>query len=150
MYMVDEEQCNGCGVCVDLCPAEAIRVRNDAAEIDGECCSDCGACFDACLHGAIFELHEPREITSTGQPAYVADSAPSFPEKASSSHVPAAMGKSKTPLVAAFPVLLKLAGSLAEYLSARSRKESDVCRRSPASDYRRVSSRQGRHRRRGR
>ncbi len=54
MPWVDEEQCGGCGSCVDVCPTEAITLNdNNIAVIDMNKCEDCGACIDACPTEAI-------------------------------------------------------------------------------------------------
>jgi len=50
--VVDETMCVECGICVDVCPADAISV-NGKAEIDTEKCTGCGACVDECAQGAI-------------------------------------------------------------------------------------------------
>jgi len=49
---VDKEKCTGCGVCVDICPVEAIKIENDKAVISDECV-DCGACVNQCPQEAI-------------------------------------------------------------------------------------------------
>lgn len=49
---VDVSRCDGCGSCVEVCPAEAVTVE-DVARIDAEACVDCGACVDECPKGAI-------------------------------------------------------------------------------------------------
>ena len=49
---VDKEKCTGCGVCVDICPVEAIKIENDKAVISDECV-DCGACVNQCPKEAI-------------------------------------------------------------------------------------------------
>jgi len=51
--IVNAETCTGCGVCVDVCPVEAIKVEDDLAKIDAELCTDCAACVDECPTGAI-------------------------------------------------------------------------------------------------
>ena len=50
--VVDKNECTGCGVCADVCPTEAITVK-DVAMVNAEECTDCGACVDECPTGAI-------------------------------------------------------------------------------------------------
>jgi NAD-dependent dihydropyrimidine dehydrogenase PreA subunit len=45
--MVDQEQCTGCGICIDACPEQAISVKQLAA-VDSERCIGCGACIPEC------------------------------------------------------------------------------------------------------
>ena len=52
MYEVNQEKCNGCGTCADVCPSDAIKVRRGKAAIGLEC-MDCGACPRVCPEGAI-------------------------------------------------------------------------------------------------
>ena len=49
---IDTEKCTGCGVCVDVCPTEAITI-NEVASVDEEKCVDCGTCVDECPNEAI-------------------------------------------------------------------------------------------------
>ena len=52
--IIDAEKCEGCGVCVDVCPMEAITMNdNDKAVVDADVCGDCGACVDECPTEAI-------------------------------------------------------------------------------------------------
>ncbi len=55
MITIDEARCTGCGVCLDLCPQEAIVLDAERAEIRQELCSGCGICVSACPQGAIQE-----------------------------------------------------------------------------------------------
>lgn len=41
------EDCYGCGGCVAVCPAEAIRIE-DAADIDLDRCDRCMLCVRVC------------------------------------------------------------------------------------------------------
>jgi heterodisulfide reductase subunit A len=58
---VDQELCSGCGVCIGLCPYDAITrvptgVSNNKGTvvIDELKCKRCGACSAACPSCAIF------------------------------------------------------------------------------------------------
>jgi heterodisulfide reductase subunit A len=58
---VNENMCRGCGFCVDICPYEAISLKEIkqfghtvlVAEVNEALCKGCGACSAACLNGAI-------------------------------------------------------------------------------------------------
>jgi ferredoxin len=50
---VDKEKCTGCGICVDECPVEAIKLVDDKAVVDEDACTECGQCVDACPNEAI-------------------------------------------------------------------------------------------------
>ena len=49
---VNDQECTGCGNCVDVCPVEAISLE-DVAKVDDNTCTDCGACVDECPVEAI-------------------------------------------------------------------------------------------------
>jgi NAD-dependent dihydropyrimidine dehydrogenase PreA subunit len=49
---VDKEKCTGCGICVDACPVEAIKIENNIAIISDDC-SECGVCETECPNDAI-------------------------------------------------------------------------------------------------
>ena len=53
MVFINTEECNGCGVCIDICPTEAITLQNGKAFIDTNLCDGCEVCMDTCLQGAI-------------------------------------------------------------------------------------------------
>ncbi|HPA46789.1 MAG TPA: 4Fe-4S binding protein [bacterium] len=50
--IVDVSRCEGCGVCTDLCPIEAIKICDGVAVV-GEDCLGCGVCVPTCPSGAI-------------------------------------------------------------------------------------------------
>lgn len=50
--VVDKEECAGCGICFDVCPAGAISI-NLTAKIDSSKCTACLECVNRCPRGAI-------------------------------------------------------------------------------------------------
>jgi len=50
---IDENKCTGCGICVQVCPVEAITVER-VATINPETCTGCGSCVAECPSEAIF------------------------------------------------------------------------------------------------
>jgi len=52
----DEDRCIDCGVCVSICPMDAITYGEDhSVNLEGERCNGitCGLCVDACPQAAI-------------------------------------------------------------------------------------------------
>jgi NADH:ubiquinone oxidoreductase subunit F (NADH-binding)/NAD-dependent dihydropyrimidine dehydrogenase PreA subunit len=53
-YTIDEEKCNGCGVCREACPHDAIRgTKKQPHAIAPEKCNRCGICYDGCAFDAV-------------------------------------------------------------------------------------------------
>ncbi|ADB58120.1 CoB--CoM heterodisulfide reductase iron-sulfur subunit A family protein [Archaeoglobus profundus] len=51
---VDEEKCSGCGICIPLCPFQAIEIdERKRAKIDELLCMGCGVCASSCPSRAI-------------------------------------------------------------------------------------------------
>jgi len=50
---VDAEKCTGCGMCVDVCPAEAITLIGDVAVVHEDACTECERCVEECPNEAI-------------------------------------------------------------------------------------------------
>lgn len=55
------EKCTGCGLCLKVCPFDAIRIMDKKAIIDLEKCNLCGACVPSCKFEAIL-LEKPQEV----------------------------------------------------------------------------------------
>ncbi|MGD0733615.1 MAG: 4Fe-4S dicluster-binding protein [Terracidiphilus sp.] len=61
---IDEDECKGCGLCVEACPPKVIRLNDHlnhsgyrTATYTGAGCTGCGICFMACPEpGAITVL----------------------------------------------------------------------------------------------
>ena len=49
---IDAGKCDACGSCVEVCPVEAITVK-DKAVVNEDECIDCGTCVDECPNDAI-------------------------------------------------------------------------------------------------
>jgi len=54
---VDEPLCGGCGICVPLCPFNAITLEEKVAKINEAVCKGCGVCTAACPATAIKANH---------------------------------------------------------------------------------------------
>jgi len=59
IMVVDEDECMGCGDCIDQCPMEAISMQNDVVTRDADRCIGCGLCISVCPTSAL--IMEPRE-----------------------------------------------------------------------------------------
>ena len=57
------DACHGCGVCVEVCPRNAIAMRtrdgDPVAFIDTAACDLCRKCLDVCPVEAILEPYPP-------------------------------------------------------------------------------------------
>jgi len=60
MPWIDKNKCTGCGICVPICPVEAINLNEGKASINMEICIRCGKCHDACPQEAI--RHDSEKI----------------------------------------------------------------------------------------
>ena len=50
--VIDAELCNACGVCVEMCPMEAVSLADGAAVVDEKKCIGCGVCAYHCASEA--------------------------------------------------------------------------------------------------
>lgn len=51
--------CTGCGMCVDVCPYDALSLKDGKVEVNEVLCEGCGTCSATCLRAAI----EVKNIT---------------------------------------------------------------------------------------
>jgi heterodisulfide reductase subunit A len=66
--------CTGCGMCVQVCPYEALSLKDGKVEINEVLCEGCGTCSATCLRAAIqvknltpLQVHEMIEATLGGR-----------------------------------------------------------------------------------
>ena len=53
-YSIVPEKCTGCGMCIKVCPTQAVRgEKKKAHTIDNVKCTRCGACIESCKFEAI-------------------------------------------------------------------------------------------------
>ena len=60
MPWIKEEDCVGCGICVEECSVDAISMGNEKAHIDMNLCVRCGTCHDVCPQEAV--RHDSEKI----------------------------------------------------------------------------------------
>ncbi len=46
--IIDPERCSGCGLCINICPYQAISLEDNIAKIDTILCRGCGMCAAIC------------------------------------------------------------------------------------------------------
>jgi heterodisulfide reductase subunit A len=70
---VNTNLCTGCGMCVEVCPYEAISLKEEKAEVNEILCEGCGTCVATCLRAAIqvrnltpLQVHEMIEASLRG------------------------------------------------------------------------------------
>ncbi len=67
IYIVNPDDCTNCGLCIEVCPVEAIsEVEIDGktvAMIDPEICTNCGLCEETCPVEAITQIAEEAPET---------------------------------------------------------------------------------------
>ena len=50
---IDEKRCNGCGLCVTVCPSDTITLKGKKAVVTGTESLNCGHCMAVCPTGAV-------------------------------------------------------------------------------------------------
>ena len=51
--VIDPDKCNLCGRCVEMCPFNAVEIKNKSIDIDREACNLCLCCMEACAGRAM-------------------------------------------------------------------------------------------------
>ena len=46
--VIDPDECNGCGKCIERCQMKAISKKDDIAVVDKKKCIGCGLCVTGC------------------------------------------------------------------------------------------------------
>jgi len=66
MPWINSSTCTGCGICEQNCPANAIEVHEQKAELNQEICIRCGICHSVCPLDAVRHDSEliPVEMTA--------------------------------------------------------------------------------------
>ncbi len=52
MVKIEASKCNGCGICIKICPVDGVTIINAKAVVN-EQCVECGSCINPCPTQAI-------------------------------------------------------------------------------------------------
>ena len=62
MVKINEEKCDGCGNCIEVCPFGVFELKNGKVVVaHPEKCVKCGACMSACPNNAISINNNTKE-----------------------------------------------------------------------------------------
>ena len=67
-----DEDCVGCGSCVDLCACNAIVLEDNAAKFNQEYCVLCGACTKVCPQERIVVNRNAMKLTNISSSSWKA------------------------------------------------------------------------------
>ena len=69
--VTDEDECIGCGKCVEICPVDAITIKNELAIVDEQWCIGCGLCVRQCPNDAAQLKLRPDRVNQSPLPDFV-------------------------------------------------------------------------------
>ncbi|MBN2258020.1 MAG: 4Fe-4S binding protein [Anaerolineaceae bacterium] len=73
--IIDQSLCKGCGVCVSICPVDAIVMHAGKAFINRSKCTSCLLCIEACPTGALQQVQvDDRMVTRDPASSHVVQS----------------------------------------------------------------------------
>ena len=160
MIYVDGDRCGGCATCVDVCPTDAISMRDGVAFIDEDSCTLCAVCVEECPDGAILlvEAVDSAAPLPGSQMQPVDRSWPTEVQSVPQTTVPALHSWALPALGSALlwtarevgPRLARLGLDLWEQRAASTRPGSSSLRSRPNQQLRRGNGRRRRQRQRGR
>jgi ferredoxin len=80
---IDEDKCNGCGLCIPSCPEGALQIINGKAKlVKDNFCDGLGACLGECpQHAMVIEERVTEEYDEPGVIAYLSKQSPELVEK---------------------------------------------------------------------
>jgi len=80
---IDEEKCDGCGLCIPSCPEGALQIVDGKARLVKESfCDGLGACLGDCPRGALaIEEKEVEEYDGEGVVSHIKEKSPELLEK---------------------------------------------------------------------
>jgi len=52
---INEDKCDGCGLCVEICPMDALKIVSEKCVCNNYSCVDCLACVPECPQIAIID-----------------------------------------------------------------------------------------------
>lgn len=58
--IIDSEKCEGCGICVSVCPVQAISIIEGKPYIDQNKCTECLQCVSECPNAAISQIFDRK------------------------------------------------------------------------------------------
>jgi Na+-translocating ferredoxin:NAD+ oxidoreductase RNF subunit RnfB len=62
--VIDQDECNGCEVCVERCQVDAIQMEDDVAVASRQACIGCGLCVSTCPTDCISLTHKTGDQAS--------------------------------------------------------------------------------------